>query len=168
MPATYDKIETRTLGSSASSVTFTAIPSSYTDLVLICDFSMASPSGTAYIVGRLGNGSIDTGNNYSSTVFVGNGTTLGSYATSSVNYIQYDTYITGSIRTMIIHNFFNYSNTSTFKNSMGRTSSAAANVSQITNLWRSTSAIERLQLYDFTGNSFATGSTFTLYGIKAA
>jgi hypothetical protein len=168
MPATYDKIESKILGSSASSVTFTGISSTYTDLVLIADFSMASPSGTVYIVGRVGNGSIDTGSNYCSTVMVGNGSTATSYQTNSVSYLQYDTYITGSNRAISIANFQNYSNTSTFKTYIGRTSSAAHNASAIAGLWRSTSAINQVQLYDFSGNSFATGSTFTLYGIKAA
>lgn len=168
MPQTYTPIATQTLASTTATVTFSSIPSTYTDLILVGDFSMSSPSGTVYIVGRVGNGSIDTGSNYSSTVLVGNGSTASSYRTSSVAYMQYDTYITGSNRAMLTANFQNYSNTTTNKTALGRTSSAATNTSAIVNLWRSTSAIERINLYDFTGNSFATGSTFTLYGILKA
>jgi hypothetical protein len=168
VPSTYDKIQTTTLGSSQATVTFTSIASTYTDLVLVADFTMASPSGTVYIVGRVGNGSIDTGSNYCSTIMVGNGSAATSYQTGSVTYLQYDTYITGSNRAMTIANFQNYSNTTTFKTNITRTSSAATNTSAMVGLWRSTLAIDQVRLYDFSGNSFATGSTFTLYGIKAA
>lgn len=164
---TYTPIESRTLTSTTSSVTFTSIPQTYTDLVLVGDFSMASPSGTVYIVGRVGNGSIDTGSNYSSTVLFAVSSNASSYRTSNVAYMQYDTYITGSNRAMLTANFQNYSNTTTRKISIGRTSSAAVNTSVIANLWRSTAAINQINLYDYTGNSFAAGSTFTLYGIRA-
>lgn len=164
---TYTPIISQTLANTTATVLFSNIPSTYTDLVLVGDFSMSSPSGTVYIVGRAGNGSIDTGANYSSTVLLGNGSTVSSYRTSSVAYMQYDTYITGSNRAMLTSNFQNYSNTTTNKTALGRTSSAATNASAIVNLWRSTSAIERINLYDYTGNSFAAGSIFTLYGIKA-
>jgi hypothetical protein len=170
MPNTYVALKTETVtGSPASSVTFdlTGI-SGYTDLVVVADFTMSSPSGTTYIVGRVGNGTIDTGSNYSSTVLVGNGSTATSYRTGSVSYFQCDTYITGSNRAMFEVNFQSYANTSVNKTILGRTSSAATNASAIAARWASNSAITTIRFYDFSGNSFAIGSTFSLYGIANA
>ena len=48
MTATYEKIATTTLGSAATSVTFSSISGSYTDLVL---FSTGNISGTISIYG---------------------------------------------------------------------------------------------------------------------
>lgn len=164
---TYVALKTTTVtGSPAASVTIDTIPQGYTDLVVVADVSMSSPSGTTYIVGRVGNGTIDTNSNYSSTVMVGNGSSATSYRTSSVNYFQCDTYITGSNRAMFQVNIQSYSNTSINKTIIGRTSSAATNTSAITSLWRSNSAIDTIRFYDFTGNNFAVGSTFTIYGVS--
>jgi hypothetical protein len=170
MPNTYVALKTETVtGSPASSVTFdlTGI-SGYTDLFVVADVTMSSPSGTTYIVGRVGNGTIDTGSNYSSTVLVGNGSTATSYRTGSVSYFQCDTYITGSNRAMFEVNFQSYANTSVNKTILGRTSSAATNASAIAARWASNSAITTIRFYDFSGNSFAVGSTFSLYGIANA
>jgi hypothetical protein len=166
---TYDALRSTTVtGSPVSSVTFdlTGI-SGYTDLVVIADVTMSSPTGTTYIVGRVGNGTIDTGSNYSSTVLVGNGSSGTSYRTGSVSYFQCDTYITGSNRAMFQTNLQSYANTSVNKTILGRTSSAATNISAIAARWASNSAITTIQFYDFSGNNFAVGSTFSLYGIAA-
>lgn len=66
-------------------------------------------------------------------------------------------------------NFQNYSNTTTFKTMIGRNGAAAFDVEASVQLWRSTSAINTLQLFAGQGGiNFTSGSTFTLYGITAA
>jgi hypothetical protein len=163
---TYDELQRITVTTATPSITFTGINQGYTDLVLVADITMASPSGTAYIVGRVGNGSIDSGTSYSSTVIYGNGTSAASYRTANVNYFQCDTDITGTQKTTLTMHFNNYSSTTNNKTFIGRSSNGSKNVSAITNLWRNSVAINTFQLYDFTGNNFAVGSTFSLYGIK--
>jgi hypothetical protein len=69
--------------------------------------------------------------------------------------------------------FMNYSNSTTYKTMLGRqgtASSTAGGASLTVSLWRNTSAITSIQLQlDFgSSNRWYTGSTFTLYGIKAA
>ena len=64
----------------------------------------------------------------------------------------------------------NYSNTTTYKTILSRTNAAANGVDATVGLWRSTSAITSIEIGKNSGMSgtFQIGSTFTLYGIKAA
>lgn len=164
---TYVALKSTTLTGTATSVTLSSIPSGYTDLVLVANMTMSSPSGIAYIVGQVGNGSVDTGNNYSFTIMYGDGSSTVSYRDANKNYFQCDTYMTGTTTTVLTMHFQNYANTSVNKTFIGRSSNASKNASAIVNLWRSTSAINTIKLYDYSGNSFAAGSTFTLYGVAA-
>lgn len=63
----------------------------------------------------------------------------------------------------------NYSNSTTYKTAFMRTNTASTygTVFAIVGLWRSTAAITSITLTPDAG-SFATGSTFSLYGIAAA
>jgi hypothetical protein len=63
----------------------------------------------------------------------------------------------------------NYSNSTTFKTPLIRTNTGPSwgTVFAIVGLWRNTAAITSITFTPDTGN-FDTGSTFTLYGIKAA
>jgi hypothetical protein len=63
--------------------------------------------------------------------------------------------------------FMNYSNTTTNKTVLGRSSAASGFVEAAVGLWRNTSAITSITATTG-GQSYQTGSTFTLYGIKAA
>lgn len=165
MPAgsTYTPIATTTLGSAAASYTFSSIAGTYTDLVLIV--SGVNSAGDQGIVTRVGNGSLDTGNNYSSTFLYGNGTSALSARSSGDTYAfvgRMDTTVSNTI----IH-YMNYSNTTTFKTFLGRGNDSAL-VIQHVGLWRSTFAINTIQLYNVSGANFNTGTTFTLYGIASA
>jgi len=61
----------------------------------------------------------------------------------------------------------NYSNTTTYKTGLVRANSAASGTDAIVGLWRSTAAITSIVATHDTAQ-FATGSTFTLYGIASA
>lgn len=177
MPSTYEKIATTTLGSDSGTVTFSSISGSYTDLILVANFGVTG-SGSTFSF-QVGNGSVDTGANYSCTrMYAGgvNGTTAISDRSSSASNIQ----ITPSfgfnntdISNNAIFQFQNYSNTTTFKtvilraNNGGGPNGAYPGGGAIVGLWRSTSAINTMT---FTGGStsFKTGSMFTLYGILKA
>ncbi len=62
----------------------------------------------------------------------------------------------------------NYSNASTYKTCLIRGNDANNYVLATVGLSRSTSAITSISLATSSGAQFVTGSTFTLYGIKAA
>ena len=61
----------------------------------------------------------------------------------------------------------NYSNATTYKTVITRASNANNGVDAVVGLWRNTAAITSINVFLGTGN-LDTGSTFTLYGIKAA
>lgn len=186
MPATYDCIATTTLNSTSNVVNFTNIPQTYTDLVLVASAraAQATAPGSNNLVARWGNGSYDTASNYSLTGMFArrNGTNSGDESGSerrtSNNKTDLGSFIynvpwdTNNLGTTIVH-FLSYSNTTTFKTVAARASSnqsfSYAGTDADVILWRSTSAINQIQLY--VGNQsvdFQAGSTFSIYGIKAA
>ena len=160
MASTYSQIATQTLGSSAASVTFSSIPQTYTNLVLI--ISGTNSAGGENLLMQF-NG--DTGSNYSRTQLAGNGTSAVSFRASNVTEAR-----VGQVQTTpstCINNIINYSNTTTFKSLISRDNGSA--LTQVTvNLWRSTSAINSILIYQSSSANFLAGSTFSLYGIKGA
>jgi hypothetical protein len=166
MATTYTPIATTTLASTATSYTFSSIPATYTDLVLVASPLRDATTG-GYVTMQFNS---DTGSNYSNTGLLGNGTSTQSSRTSSqtIAYLNWgaDGLSTTNPNTMIA-SFQNYSNTTTYKTYLSRANQAGSTVDAVVGLWRSTSAISTIAVSRSTG-SFATGSTFTLYGIKAA
>lgn len=161
--ATYVPISTQTLGSASASVTFSSIPSTYTDLVLECVFGVTA--GTDLQLQFNG----DTASNYSSTRVVANGTTAASTNTTSLTYIQPRTPANqpSTVSTTWRININSYANTTSNKTTISRYDSATVFTEADVGLWRSTSAITSL-IVTANSSTFVTGSTFTLYGIAAA
>jgi hypothetical protein len=164
MPATYEPIATNTFASPATSVTFSSIAGTYTDLILVMNLK-CDPSGANYPVLELNS---DTGNNYSQTFITGNGTTASSSRYS--NTVGYLVNSATAISTNFVFNdvvhFMNYANTTTNKTVITRPNSDGSLDAGVL-LWRNTAAINNIKI-KASANNFATGSTFTLYGIKAA
>ena len=162
--ATYTPIATITASGSASYVTFTAIPQTYTDLVMVIK---ATGNTALYMLMQVGNGSVDTGTNYSYTAVYGTGSSAASNRGTN-NTSMGDSYIDTSVPSANIYHFMNYSNTTTYKTRVMR-NNVANNVSQaMVNLWRSTAAIDTIKISSDSGQTFASTSTFTLYGIASA
>jgi hypothetical protein len=159
MPATYEPISTTTLGSTASSVTLSSIPSTYTDLVLV--ITNTSSGGLAGVY--LGEINGDTGTNYSHTKVYGTGSVAGSDRNSNDTGVNIG--LSNSTQCNNIFHFLNYSNTTTFKTVFARGNSAGGQTRASATLWRNTAAITSFKI---SGVTFDVGSTFTLYGIKAA
>lgn len=159
MPVTYDKLATTTLSSAASSVTFSSISGSYTDLVLVT--SGTNNTSGASLQARFNGETTNT--NYSYTYMIGDGSTAGSN-----NYTTDATIGTAfTNQYMNIVHFMNYSNTTTYKTKLSRYGNAENYVAASVGLWRSTAAITSIEMFVTAGN-FAIGTMFTLYGIKAA
>ncbi len=165
MPKTYQPIATTTLGSAQSTVTFSSIAGTYTDLVLVIN-AKANTGGAVGLQFRFNS---DSGTNYSFTYLNGNGSSASSGRITSNNQGAFaDLAGSASSPNTVIAQISNYSNSTTFKTTLSR-GSDAANVAQVlVNLWRSTAAITQIDVYPNSSIQFASGSTFTLYGIKAA
>jgi hypothetical protein len=157
MPSTYTPIATTTLSSNAGSVTFSSIPSTYTDIIAVCNIKLSSGSTIYTQV----NG--DTGNNYSKTSIEGESGVASSSRNSNINspLFGYSGNTTNFGNTTI--NYQNYANTTTYKTFIGRGNYTDYLVGCVA-LWRNTAAINEIKIL----GSFAIGSTFTLYGVKSA
>jgi len=160
-------IETLELASSASSITFSSIPQTYTDLKLLIS-ARTDASGTGAAVNLRPNASTSNG---SFIQLFGSGSSTGSASGSSVRAAS----VSGASAT-----------SSTFGNSFcyisNYTSSSAKSFSTDTvlennateafqeiyaSLWNDTSAITSLTAVLALGGNFVSGSTFSLYGITS-
>jgi hypothetical protein len=163
--STYTPIATQTLSSAATTVTFSSISGSYTDLILITDnIQSGGTQGNLFIQFNS-----DTGSNYSRTWLSGDGSSAYSGRESSQTKMGLTAYSYPQTSTRwagLVH-IQNYSNATTYKTVLIRGNNSAVGVDAIVGLWRSTSAITSLVL-SRSNDQFATGSTFTLYGIAAA
>ena len=160
--ATYTPIATQTLGSSAANVTFSSISGSYTDLIIVAS-AYASSADTSIEVYY--NGSASSGL-YSETILDGDGSTASSARESNVNAAALGS--VGTSQSVSIIQIQNYSNTTTYKTALGRGNNINNRVRAYVGLWRNTAAITSVTLYLTGSANFGSGSTFTLYGIKAA
>jgi len=159
MASTYEPIATTTLGSTQTSVTFNSF-SGYTDLFLVA--SVSSSSGSGGVASLRFNG--DSGTNYSATYMYGTGSTAASGRESNMNVMSGGDFPASGTFSVNQYHIQNYANTNTNKTVLMRHSTNGVTVASV-GLWRSTSAITSLTL---SSGGYATGSTFTLYGIKSA
>ena len=167
--ATYEPIATYTLSSNQNDITFSSIPSTYTDLVIV--FNGKSTNAGSSTNGMRCRVNSDTGSNYSQTNLTGNGSSAGTSRDSSITYFEAGEIAqtdSTSPSLNIIH-IMNYANTTTFKTILCRVDTSTVLTRAVVALWRSTSAITSVTLSrDFGTNQIKTGSTATLYGIAAA
>ena len=161
MATTYEAIATYTIPSATSSYTFSSIPATYTDLVLIGSSQLSVSED--YIKLRF-NG--DTATNYSDTAMFAttSGTDYFRLTSQTSNTVGYSN---NTAFAPLIVNIMNYANTATFKTCISRSSSTTRVVDTVS-LWRKTpEAINSVTILAGDGN-LAADSTFTLYGIKKA
>lgn len=169
MATTYTPIATTTLTSTAGIITFSSIPQTYTDLVLIQSARVSS----AYDITAIRVNSVTS--NYGGTYMEANGSSATSGRGSAEIALRAG-YVPGTSYagewSAEIYNFMNYSNTTTNKTVLSRTnfvgSSVGFNVQAKVSSIPTTSAITQITTQPVNGAVWAIGSTFTLYGIKAA
>jgi hypothetical protein len=164
--STYSPIASVTLSSAQSSVTFSGIPQTYTDLVLVVNYTASS---TNSVLGIQFNS--DTGSNYSRTFMWGNGSAGDTSRSTSATSIGSGYWQTGTgNQVQSVTNVMNYSNSTTNKTVLTRWNQVLGTDNSSTSsvgLWRNTAAITSINLVPSAGN-FASGSTFNLYGVSTA
>ena len=151
MAKTYTLISSNVLSSSAASVTFSSIPSTYTDLVLKCSIRNDQPVVNDQLEIMF---NTSANSEHSRTQIAGNGSTATSSRSANNTYIP--NYTTSANKPISGDVATETNATTTF-----RIGTAG--------LWRSASAISTIKL-SMGGNSpsvlFVSGSSFYLYGIK--
>jgi hypothetical protein len=161
MAVTYELIAKNILSSSASSITFSSIPSTFTDLLI-----SVSSRNTA----------VDTENtfsfngssaNFSITRLYGNGSTRGAdtlygYSLTTTSGYTADTFSNNSI---YIPNYLSSNFKSISIDGVAENNAVASAMVLSAALWSDTAAITSITLQPTSG-SYATGSSFYLYGIK--
>jgi len=154
---TYELLESVTLATAASSVTFSSIDGGYGDLVLVVD----KPSGGRRV--SLGfNG--DTGSNYANVSMNGNGSATNSYSATQA-YVWANLYSSGGDNaSLVTFQIMDYSATDKHKSVLVRAGGAGFLVGAQAARWANTAAITSLEVTGST-NSYPVGSTFNLYGV---
>jgi hypothetical protein len=170
MANTYTLIEAQTLASSASTITFSSIPATYTDLVFKISIRVSSANpinsytfrfnsdssliySSNYIANR--NGAVDV-NMDSGSSALGNAIVNGGTSTTNT-FTSFEMYMP------------NYTSTTSKPfsvNAAVENNSATSNdLRADAGLYRNTTAITSINL---SGATFVTGSSFYLYGIKSS
>ena len=160
MAATYEPIASTTLGSAASSITFSSIPADYTDLVIVV--TGANSEGSE--LGIQLNG--DSSTNYSWTWIQGTGSAANSGRASNAPRARIGSFTTGGPH--YAHaTVMSYANANVYKTVLSSMDRVGNSVARIVGLWRNTSAVNEVKVIVEYG-SLQTGTTASLYGIKAA
>ena len=168
MASTYEPIAALSVTTPTDPVTFSSIPGTYTDLVLVFspvatagnyDFSIRYNSDTnanySYqgIYFNADNSSVPYASRANNTTFIATGTNV-----ATVNPFP-----------GIIH-IQDYANATTYKTSISRISRETYANAVVVGMWRNTAAITSISCTLTGGGSttFKAGTVITLYGIKAA
>lgn len=148
-----------TLGSTATTVSFTSISGIYRDLMLVCNIT---PSGAMGSILLRANG--DTSLNYPTIYASGNGSTAATGTANPAGF--FGAYLTSTNPAIITWNIMDYSASDKNKISLNRQSAASEGVQQFVSRWGSNSAITSLVVFA-DSSTFAAGSTFSLFGVSA-
>jgi hypothetical protein len=154
---TYKALANITLSSDVTTVTFSSIPSTYRDLIVIFDGENTMSDRTKLRF----NG--DTGSNYSDIYIIGTGSSAIS-STQSSTYISLAGGVSGTNRFNSAINIMDYSATDKHKTALIRTDTKSHHVTAWAGRWANTSAITSVAII---GDSLKSGMTFALYGIEA-
>ena len=158
---TYEPIATVTATTGSSILVMSSIPQTYTDLVLVVNGNTTNDDEF-----RLRFNS-DSGSNYRVLFMYGSSSGISSTEYVTTDYAQMGGIFTNGTRSgSNIINIFSYSNTN-FNKTIISTANSGNYIQFRTNVWRSTSQINRIDAYVANGN-FTNPTTLTLYGIKAA
>jgi hypothetical protein len=170
MPSTYTLISSNVLTTTTASVTFSAIPSTYTDLVLRLS-TRTDLADTSENIYTTFNG--DTATNYSGTRVANYNNSVDSARNSSQVRFSQGPWSAGTNLTadtfanneVYIPSYTASANKPVSSFAAIENNAAAAFVIATANLWRNTAAITSVTMAPYSGN-FVSGSSFYLYGIK--
>jgi hypothetical protein len=173
VPSSFESIATITGTGSATSITFSSIPSTYRHLQIrvIGRTPDALTTSTAFM--RFNS---DTGTNYAAHWLYGDGASATATGSATRSNVWVQLYYPGSSYSSSIHatsiiDIHDYAVTT--KNKTVRTfngvdvNASGGYVNLVSGLWMNTNAINSITI-DFNGQNISNTSVFSLYGIKGA
>lgn len=159
---TYILLNQVTLAAASSSITFSSIPQSYQDLVVVSSVATQNDAFRQYRI-RINS---DSGSNYNEIKLNGSGSATGSSAgTNGTEFTFFSTGANGVFSTMTTQ-FIDYSALDKHKTFLHRGSVPDQTIGVDGGRWANTAAINTLTIYTPAGQ-FVTGSTFYIYGLVA-
>lgn len=160
------------LSSPGINITFSNIPQTYQDLMLVAfarnTQALAINGMNLYI-----NTTSQSPNYWSQTTLAGNGSLAASTRGTTVYGATLD--MPGSISTSgvygsAVYHILNYTNTTTYKTVLGRNANdqnGAGSVQIAAALFAQTGAVTTLQIGSGYGANYSAGTTFALYGVRS-
>ena len=159
---TYVSLATITLASATTSLSFSSIPATYRDLVLVYNGSKADTVYGHLLV----RANADSALNYPRVVMGSQGSAYSNSSTALAGMQIGD--MNGQRQIMSILQIMDYSATDKHKTFLVRESEAAEEVVAIAGRWTNTAAITSLTiLWSQSADNMSIGSTISLYGILA-
>jgi hypothetical protein len=169
MANTYTLIEAKTLGSDTASMSFTSIPATYTDLLLLTSVRI-NRAGVSVNMNLQFNGS---SSNYTNLTLYSDGTTVDSLASSALVGFGYwyspgngataDTFSNASV---YISNYTSSEYKPISIDSTSENNGTDTNLIAFTGVWQNAAAITSIALSNYQGSNLRQNSTAYLYGIK--
>jgi hypothetical protein len=166
----YESIATVT-GSGQTTLTFSSIPSTYTSLQIRYAIKPATGTGEALRLQLNG----DTGSNYSRHALAGNGSTANASGGASGTFTWGGDNAAGTqtsgypyVGLIDIQDYASTTKNKTVRTFVGTDANGSGGVSLTSGVWLNTAAITSVTLFFPSGDSLATGSLVSLYGIKGA
>jgi hypothetical protein len=144
-------------------VTFSSIPATYRDLILIGN---VKASATVDNMNMRLNG--DTGSNYSYVIMRGNGSSTFSSSEASQTFMRMDLFPSGVTTTgnaNYIVQVMDYAQTDKHKTVLNRHNDAAQLVGAIAGRYAITTAVSSVSFF-INSTTFAAGTTFQLFGVN--
>jgi len=172
MANTLELISSTTLGSAQSSIGFTSIPGTYTDLLLV--ISARVTRGTTFATLSMTFNGSTTG--YSRTNLTGDGSSASSGSNTGLSAIASmevpaanATTSTFGNHSIYIANYASSANKSVSIDAVSETNASTAYVNLVAGLWANSAAITSISFNEPNGGSnIAQYSTAYLYGVKNA
>jgi len=161
---TNKPIQSVVVTSAVSSITFSGIDQSYTDLLITANFTLSTANASVFM--RFNE---DTTTAYSDTSISGTGSALWTDRDSNATQIRVSaqrTAQTATDRQTFTININDYNNTTNYKTCLSRYGSVGG-VEAFAGQWRKTAAINSITFGFGSSYTFSPGTTISLYGIKS-
>jgi hypothetical protein len=152
----YIALATTTLGSSAASVSFSSIPATYKDLILVLEGTVSTAVNVLVSLNS------DTSNVYTRVQMTGSGSSAAS--SSGTHPGLYMVYGESGQRVFAQLQLMDYSATDKHKTALSRGHTSGSEVAARALRWPSTAAVNSMTVTAQTG-TFLTGSRLSLYGV---